>query len=113
MTGRSLSDGRPIIGHRNMATPKHYPCIWLALLCLQAAAQAAVYQATPSTYTTLMAGLKAGDTLNLAAGTYPRLSPTGLQGTATAWITIAGPASGSPAIIMGAACCNTVEIRNS
>src|SRR6185437_8438897 len=76
-------------------------------------ASATTYNGTPSTYAPLLQGLKAGDTLNLASGTYPHLDVTGLAGTASAWITITGPATGAPAIIQGSACCNTVEIVNS
>src|SRR4051794_18497336 len=85
----------------------------IALAALSCCANAAVYNATPSNYTSLMAGLRAGDTLSLAPGTYPRLYISGLQGTPSAWITITGPTSGAPATIAGAACCNTVEILNS
>jgi hypothetical protein len=76
-------------------------------------ASATTYNATPSTFATLLASLKAGDTLNLASGTYPHLAISGLTGNAAAWITITGPATGTPAVIQGSSCCNTVEIVNS
>ena len=76
-------------------------------------AHAAVYNATPANYTSVMNTLKPGDTMQLAAGTYTLLSISNLNGTSSAWITITGPASGSPARIVGSACCNTVEIANS
>ena len=76
-------------------------------------ASATTYNGTPSTYVSLLPGLKAGDTLNLASGTYPHFTVSGLSGTASAWITITGPASGAPAVIQGATCCNAVEILNS
>src|SRR5512133_955210 len=78
-----------------------------------AGASATIYNATPSTYKSLMSGLRPGDVLSLGPGTYPRLYVDGLRGTATAWITITGPTSGTPATIVGDACCNTVEIVDS
>jgi hypothetical protein len=74
---------------------------------------AATYNADPSNYQMLLSTLQPGDILNLAAGTYIRLSISSLNGNANQWITITGPASGPPAVITGNACCNTVEIRNS
>lgn len=79
-------------------------------------AMAADYYADPSDYTTMLPGLAAGDTLHLAAGTYnDLLNITSLSGTDTEWITITGPESGDPAVIVAdpGPCCNTVEIRNS
>ena len=86
---------------------------WGLFLVLPMVAAGTVYQANPSNYNALLTVLQPGDTLVLAGGTYPLLSPSGLNGTPSAWITITGPASGSPAIIAGSACCNTVEISNS
>ena len=74
---------------------------------------AALIHADPSNYRTLLTTLKAGDTLTLAPGTYPRLLITGLNGTPSAWITITGPDLGPPAVIIGATGSNTVEIFNS
>ena len=74
---------------------------------------AADVAATPETYRALLGTLVAGDTLQLAAGHYPRLNIAGLNGTADAWITISGPTSGAPAVVDADACCNTVEISNS
>ncbi len=85
---------------------------WGLFLVLPMVAAGTVYQANPSNYNALLTVLQPGDTLVLAGGTYPLLSPSGLNGTPSAWITITGPASGSPAIIAGSACCNTVEISN-
>lgn len=78
-------------------------------------ALAADIPADPSNYKTLVGTLKPGDTLHLAAGNYPLLSISNLNGSANAWITITGPTSGSPAIIDAdpGGCCNTVEITNS
>lgn len=69
--------------------------------------------ATPSTCQDALKELKPGDTLNLEPGEYPRLHIVGLNGAADAWITVSGPASGAPAVIMGAPGFNTVEIENS
>jgi len=73
---------------------------------------AGVRNASPSDYQSLLQSLKPGDTLNLAAGQYPRLSLANLNGTPDAWITIQGPASDPPAVIQGGANHNTVEIEN-
>ncbi|HEY3821862.1 MAG TPA: hypothetical protein VGL81_32070 [Polyangiaceae bacterium] len=84
-------------------------------------ARAADVNADPSNYTSLLPTLKPGDTLHLAAGTY---APTGstplplsnLDGTASAWITVTGPATNPPTAIFQASpdgCCNVVEITNS
>lgn len=76
-------------------------------------AAAAVYHASPSSYSGRVGRLKSGDTLELAAGTYRGLTIKGLHGEPSAWIVIAGPASGPPAVVVGSACCNVVEILNS
>lgn len=80
---------------------------------LSISASASIYNATPANYKTLLPALRPGDVLNLTAGTYPRLYVSGLRGLPGAWITIAGPASGAPAMVVGDACCNTVEIVDS
>jgi len=74
---------------------------------------AAELKANPSSYRKLLSSLKPGDTVNLAPGKYSRLTIAGLSGTTTAWITIKGPPSGPPAIIVGESGHNTVEIVNS
>src|ERR1039458_4465114 len=89
------------------------PGVFLCSLVLPMVAAGAVYQGNPSNYNALLAILQPGDTLNLASGSYRLLSLSGLNGTPSAWITITGPASGAPAIITGATCCNAVEIANS
>lgn len=78
-------------------------------------ARAADIAATPETYKALFSALTAGDTLRLAAGHYPRLTITDLNGTPSAWVNVTGPSSGDPAIIDADSgpCCNTVEIVNS
>src|SRR6476661_8127014 len=88
-------------------------CPFLAAVSLFPVRAATVYNGTPSNYRTLLAGLQPGDTLNLAAGNYSLLPVSNLRGTPSAWITITGPATGSPARITGSSCCNTVEITNS
>src|ERR1051325_11293636 len=86
-----------------------------ALLLFARNARAADVNGDPSTYKTLLAALKPGDTLHLAAGHYPLLALSNLNGNASAWITITGPASGAPAVIDAdpGPCCNTIEITNS
>jgi hypothetical protein len=85
----------------------------LAALCA-ASIQAATINANPSNYKTLVNALSPGDTLNLAAGTYPLLSISGINGTPSARITIQGPASGPPAVITvnsaNPGCCNLVQL---
>jgi hypothetical protein len=73
----------------------------------------AVISADPSNYRARLRNLKPGDTLNLAAGRYTRLPVVGVNGTSDAWITIAGPESGPPAVIVGEAEYDTVDIVNS
>ncbi|HET9952710.1 MAG TPA: hypothetical protein VFS09_13040 [Candidatus Eisenbacteria bacterium] len=84
-----------------------------SLLGIPAAARATVYDATPANYQSLLGSLLPGDTLRLGAGNYPRLTIDGLNGTSAASITIAGPASGAPAVILGDPCCNTVQLYGS
>ena len=73
----------------------------------------AVISADPSNYRARLRDLKPGDTLRLAAGSYTRLYVNDLNGTPDAWITITGPDSGPPAVILGEEEHNTVEILNS
>jgi nitrous oxidase accessory protein NosD len=85
----------------------------LSALCA-ADVQAATITANPSNYQSLINGLKPGDTLNLAAGTYPRLLLSSINGAPSALITIQGPASGAPAVITvdpaNPGCCNVVQL---
>lgn len=78
---------------------------------------ASAKDADPTTLSQALASLVPGDTLNLASGTYSTgLTLTDLNGTASAWITLVGPAPpAAPAIIEAnsSGCCDTVEIRNS
>lgn len=85
----------------------------VSVMLLAAQAHAAVVPADPGNYQDLLATLQPGDTLELAAGTYTRLTIDGLHGTADAWITITGPATGEPAIVVGESCCNTVQLYDS
>ncbi|MDP1916317.1 MAG: hypothetical protein Q8L14_08730 [Myxococcales bacterium] len=82
---------------------------------LSAVVSAATYQGTPTTFQALLPMLQPGDTLELAAGTYPHFTVADRNGTAAQWITITGPTSGAPAIVQAdlGPCCNTVEIRRS
>jgi hypothetical protein len=107
-----------------MLTPSRgFVAVLLAasLLLPTSLARAADLDADPSNYTSVMATLKPGDTLHLAAGTY---APTGstplplsnLNGTSSAWITVTGPATNPPTAVFQASpdgCCNVVEITNS
>ena len=67
----------------------------LAVYC-----DAAVLDGNPSSYRTLLRKLQPGDTLRLAPGRYVRLQIANLNGAEDAWITITGPASGTPAEIV-------------
>ena len=94
------------------------PAALLAGLCLAApVGNAATYNATPANYQGFVASLQPGDTLNLAAGTYPLLDLGGMAGTAPARITIQGPASGPPAIVTinpsDPDCCNVVQLTDT
>src|SRR5260370_35177225 len=75
---------------------------------------AAPIHADPSNYRALLATLKPGDTLSLAAGAYPGLPIRGLNGTPPAWVTFTGAESGPPArvAIAGGRSCNTVGQLN-
>lgn len=91
---------------------------FLAGLCVSAVwntagpLQAEVHNANPENYQSLLRELKPGDTLNLESGEYRRLYLSELHGTASAWITVTGPASDSPAVIAGEPEHNTIEIEN-
>ena len=78
-------------------------------LTLAPVTQSAVLQGDPSNYTQRIQ-LQPGDTLQLAAGTYERLSLRDLNGNDDAWITIEGPATGEARITHNS-CCNTVQLR--
>jgi hypothetical protein len=70
-------------------------------------------QATPSTYKALLAGLKPGDRLLLAPGTYTQqLVFSGLNGLPNRCIVIEGPATGTPAHFTGSDIYNTISLKN-
>ena len=86
--------------------------ILLIMLALAAPLSAATLQGNPGNYTTQLAALAPGDTLQLAAGTYTnRLVINGMAGNSGAMITIEGPASGV-ATFNGVSGNNTVSLRN-
>jgi Synergist-CTERM protein sorting domain-containing protein len=86
--------------------------ILLILIALAAPLSAATLQGNPSNYTTQLAALQPGDTLQLAAGTYTnRLVINGMDGTSADWITIEGPTSGT-ATFNGVSGNNTVSLRD-
>jgi MYXO-CTERM domain-containing protein len=67
-------------------------------------------------YVAKLATLKPGDTLHLAADTYDTLAISNLNGTASQWITITGPAADPPTAVIQASpdgCCDVVELTNS
>lgn len=73
---------------------------------------AATLQGNPSNYTTQLAAMQPGDTLQLAAGTYTdRLVINGMHGNSGAWITIEGPTTGT-ATFNGVSGNNTVSLRD-
>ncbi len=90
--------------------------LYSALLVVASLAQptsvlAKTVTAGPSDYKSKLGALKAGDVLELSAGTYPLLSISNLAGTKSAWITIRGPVSGAPAVIEANPCCNVIELK--
>ncbi len=74
---------------------------------------AADVDANPSNIAGQLHRLHPGDVLHLASGKYRPLYLTDLNGTPEAWITVRGPESGAPAVIVGELNSNTVEIVNS
>ena len=85
----------------------------LSLAVLPALAHAAVVDANPSNYRTLLGNLAPGDTLQLASGTYAQGLPLdGKTGNASQPIIIRGPADQS-AIFPARDCCNTVQLDST
>ncbi|MBV8651912.1 MAG: hypothetical protein JO255_10635 [Alphaproteobacteria bacterium] len=80
--------------------------------CTPAAPSASI-AANPSNYRTILPTLKPGDTLTLEPGVYVRLDLDHLNGRKGSCITIAGPASGAPAVIRATPGHDTVEITQS
>jgi hypothetical protein len=73
---------------------------------------AAIVNANPSNYRTVLAGLNAGDTMVLEAGTYANGLPiSSKSGTASQPIVITGPDDQS-ATFTANDCCNTVQLDN-
>src|SRR5262249_3398815 len=85
------------------------------MLVTATGASATEYVADAGSFTTLLNGLQAGDTLDLLPGTYPHFSLSGKNGTSGAWITIEGPPGGPAAVVQAdlGPCCNTIEISDS
>lgn len=84
----------------------------VAAMTLRQLPGSAAIEANPANYQAELRRLRPGDTLNLAPGTYRRLSLSRLNGTPDAWITIRGPQQGRPAVIVPEPGQNTVEIYN-
>jgi hypothetical protein len=83
----------------------------LSAACTSLAAR--TLEGNPGNARKLVATLKAGDTLNLAAGNYTAgLRLTGLRGSPEAWITIQGPQSGPQAVFVGRPGSNTIGIKS-
>ena len=85
----------------------------LAAVALPRASEAATYRGTPSNYRELLPRLGPGDVLELAAGDYLGLPVHNLHGAAGTPITITGPVSGAPAVILGHSTANTISILDS
>jgi hypothetical protein len=76
-------------------------------------ARAAVVDANPSNYQSLVSALAPGDTLRLAPGTYTHgLSLGGTAGTAAHPIIVTGPKDHS-AVFTALDCCNTVQLDST
>lgn len=85
----------------------------LLLLAILPGARAATYVVGPDDYLAALERLQPGDTLALQAGEYGWLPVHDIVGTAEAPIHIAGPESGTPAVIRGRRGKNIVSIANS
>ncbi|WP_406696461.1 hypothetical protein V5E97_36270 [Singulisphaera sp. Ch08] len=85
--------------------------VWWNVTGITAAAGAVKF-ANPGNYRKALQSLAAGDTLQLAAGTYTAGLPiTNCHGRVNDWITIEGPASGGVAEIRQTQVANCVELR--
>ena len=88
--------------------------VFLALVSASNGSVAAIIDANPGNYLSRIGELKAGDTLQLASGDYASGLPiSGLNGNSQNPFTITGPVSGAPAVFLGDARRNTVQIENS
>src|SRR5688572_14818185 len=92
------SGGRTQVQFSARAMAAGFLCV-LALTGLARETRAATLSATPANVSTQLRALQPGDTLQLQAGTYTRLLLDGIRGTSAGWITVTGPATGSPAVI--------------
>jgi hypothetical protein len=78
------------------------------------AASLRTFNATPSNYRSMIAGLIPGDRLLLAAGTYTQGLPLwNKHGEPGKCIVIEGPASGSPALFTGSDSWNVVSLKDA
>jgi hypothetical protein len=85
----------------------------LAAASVAAHVHAAVIDADPSNYQSVVLGLAAGDTLRLAPGTYTQgLSLGGKSGTAAQPIVVSGPEDQS-AVFTARNCCNTIQLEDT
>src|SRR5690349_4877271 len=85
----------------------------LAAASVAAHVHAAVIDADPSNYQSVVLGLAAGDTLRLAPGTYTQgLSLGGKSGTAAQPIVVSGPEDQS-AVFTARDCCNTIQLEDT
>jgi hypothetical protein len=78
-----------------------------------AAGQERILRADPSNYQQLVPALRAGDTLVLKPGRYPRLTIANLNAEPGRCITVTGPMAGARPVIAGQAGHSTVEIVDS
>jgi hypothetical protein len=88
-----------------------YALIAITFAVFGTANAATIYPASPENYRSMLAQLRAGDTLLLSPGEYRRGLPVhNLQGTPAQPIVISGPESGPAAIFIARAGQNTVSI---
>ena len=95
------------------AMPPHEPIAVPTADFCTAKAVGRVVRADPSNYQELIGTLQAGDTLQLAAGRYRRLTIADLNGEPGRCITVTGPTAGPRAVIAGEILHSTVEIVSS
>lgn len=103
---------------RNATAASPVRHLWLVLGVALAAsmpggAHGALLYGDPGNYDSLIGQLAPGDTLELAAGTYVRLTLAGVQGTPAEWITVRGALPPGQTIIQGEPGYNTVQLAGS
>jgi hypothetical protein len=88
--------------------------IFVAAACVPRAALATFYNGSPGNYQTLIDQLQPGDTLQLAPGTYTRLTLAGVHGTPSGWITVLGvtPVGTGGTVIHAESGYNTVQLAD-